>query len=140
VKELVGFKANYLWFPVGTGSLLHSFFSTITYHLEPKGPRSKYPLIVGDLYQGKLLLKDINAAIHEVEEIRMLLKEIPPEKVIWDLEDLDKAPPWGNDISDEITDLSNYFVTSDGVDLFEKLLSALVKAHEFEFDLEIVSL
>lgn len=27
-----------------------------------------------------------------------------------------KTTPWGNDISEDITDLSNYFVTSDGND------------------------
>ncbi|WAH38665.1 Imm70 family immunity protein [Alicyclobacillus dauci] len=34
--------------------------------------------------------------------------------------------PWGTDITAEITSLSNYFVTSDGRDLFEVLFLALM--------------
>ncbi|MDR4281828.1 hypothetical protein FO523_22550, partial [Bacillus subtilis KCTC 1028 = ATCC 6051a] len=36
-------------------------------------------------------------------------------------------PPWGDNISDEITDLSNYFVTSDGEDFINLLKNALEK-------------
>lgn len=39
-------------------------------------------------------------------------------KVIWDIDDMTKMPPWGKNISKDITDLSNYFVTSDGKDFF----------------------
>ncbi len=32
------------------------------------------------------------------------------------IDDLFKQPPWGKNISNDITNLSNYFVTSDGED------------------------
>jgi 2,3-bisphosphoglycerate-dependent phosphoglycerate mutase len=38
---------------------------------------------------------------------------------VWDVEDRSKRPPWGDDISPDITSLANYFVTDDGRDLFE---------------------
>ena len=56
---------------------------------------------------------------------------------IWDIEDLSKQPPWGNNISEEITDLSNYFVTSEGEDLITLFRHALEKARELKTSLKI---
>ena len=60
--------------------------------------------------------------------------------VIWDAEDLSLTPPWGNNISSDITDLSNYFVTSDGRDLISVLNEALEDAKEMHCDIEIDNL
>lgn len=60
------------------------------------------------------------------------MQHISPEKVVWDIEDLSKQPPWGNNISEEITDLSNYFVTSSGEDLIIMLKDALDMAKELK--------
>jgi hypothetical protein len=65
------------------------------------------------------------------------LKNYNPSQVIWDIEDLSKTPPWGDNISDEITDLSNYFVTSDGEDLITILKKALNRALKVKSDIEI---
>lgn len=92
-------------------------FTTISYHLEPNGWGTKYPLLLNKLYNGKLKYKYIKDAIKEIDEIKESLKNYSPSQVIWDIEDISKTPPWGDNISDEITDLSNYFVTSDGEDL-----------------------
>lgn len=81
--------------------------------------------------------KDINLAI---EEICSLLQLISPEKVVWDIEDLSKQPPWGANISEEITDLSNYFVTSSGEDLIILLKHALDKSKELKVSLKIDTL
>lgn len=61
----------------------------------------------------------------KLEEICSLLQLISSEKVVWDIEDLSKKSPWGANISEEITDLSNYFVTSSGEDLIILLKHAL---------------
>ncbi|MEC0537344.1 Imm70 family immunity protein [Bacillus inaquosorum] len=55
------------------------------------------------------------------------MKEYSPSQVIWDIEDVSKRPPWGDNISEEITNSSNYFVTSDGEDFIKILKSALEK-------------
>lgn len=52
------------------------------------------------------------------------------------IEDLSKRPPWGKDI----TDLSNYFVTSDGEDFLTILLHALEKAKDVNEDVNIESM
>lgn len=90
-----------------------------------------------ELYSGKLKSENLSKAIKETNEIREKLKMFLPSEAVWDIEDLSKQPPWGDNISSEITDLSNYFVTSDGKDMFEVLLYALNEALEEGVDLEI---
>jgi len=80
---------------------------------------------MNELYQGSLDASKVEKLLNDLEEIRNMLKNIPPEKVIWDIDHLTKRPPWGENISPNITDLSNYFVTSDGKDLFEVLKNVL---------------
>lgn len=136
----VGFSVDYFWYQVGSGEFLHAFFSTIAYNLENGKWGSRYPIIMRKLYQGEIESKDINSAIKELEEIRRLLQRISPEKVVWDIEDLSKQPPWGDNISEEITDLSNYFVTSSGEDLIIMLKDALDQAKELKVSLMIDTL
>lgn len=121
----VGFQVGRIIDEVGTDDFLHAFFSTISYHLEPKGWGSEYPELMRKLYQGKLSAR-FAAKVHlDVQSIREKLKAFPPDQVVWDIENLNAKPPWGDNISSEITDLSNYFVTSTGRDLFEVLLECL---------------
>ena len=68
---------------------------------------------MGELYQGCLKNQDLNEGLEELRKVRKELKNFSPSDVIWDAEDLSLTPPWGNNISSDITDLSNYFVTSD---------------------------
>lgn len=46
-------------------------------------------------------------------------------------------PPWGNDISLEITNLSNYFVISEGENLITLLSNALNKAKNFNKNIAV---
>ncbi len=136
----VGFRIDFIWYEIGTSDFLHAFFSTISFHLEPKGWGSVYPYLMKQLYDGRLNWKDVNSAIHEVHDIRKKLEKYGSKEVIWDIEDLKKEPPWGNHISQDITSLSNYFVTSDGRDLFDVLIMALNDSLELKVDVEIVSI
>ena len=136
----VGFTVGFYWFQIGTGDFLHSFFSTVAFNLENKKWGSRFPIIMNKLYQGKLEVEDVDKAIEELKVIQKELKAYGPEKVIWDIEDLSKQPPWGNEISKDITDLSNYFVTSDGEDFLSVFFRALVKAKEKNTSIEIRSI
>ncbi len=136
----VGFTVGFYWFQIGTGDFLHSFFSTVAFNLENKKWGSRFPIIMNKLYQGKLEVEDVDKAIEELKVIQEKLKAYGPEKVIWDIEDLSKQPPWGNKISKDITDLSNYFVTSDGEDFLSVFFRALVKAKENNTSIEIQSI
>lgn len=136
----VGFKVDFEWYQIGGGDFLYSFFSTVAYHLESGKWGKRFPAIMKKLYQGKLKRKDVNKAIKELETIKKELQAFTPDKVIWNIEDLSKQPPWGNDISEDITDLSNYFVTSDGEDFISVFFEALKTAKEAGADVEIESI
>ena len=136
----VGFKVKFYWYQIGHGDFLHSFFSTVAYNLENGRWGSRFPVIMNELYQGKLERENIDKALEELSIIKKELQTCSPEKVVWDIEDLSKQPPWGNDISKDITDLSNYFVTSDGNDFINVFFHALEKAKEVNAEIEIKSM
>lgn len=94
---------------------------------------------MNELYQGKLTNANVPNAKAELNTIESELKKLPPDKVIWDMEDLTKQPPWGEKISNQITDLSNYFITSDGRDFLMIFHKALDAAMEIEKDIIILS-
>ncbi|MBM6885388.1 immunity 70 family protein [Pseudoflavonifractor phocaeensis] len=136
----VGFKVEFFWYQIGRGDFLHAFFSTVAYNLENGDWGSRFPVIMNELYSGKLSQVHTDEAIKELEIIKRELRSYGPENVVWEIEDLSKQPPWGNNISKEITDLSNYFVTSDGEDFLNIFMHALKKAKELNCELIIKSI
>lgn len=126
----VAFVVGDEYYSVGSGDFLHSFFSTVAYNLENGDWGIKYPYIMNELYRGELEVESVKECLAELEIIRTELKKYLPDKVVWDIDDLSKRPPWGDNISADITDLSNYFVTNDGEDFIEVLKDALEKALE----------
>ncbi|MBE6035975.1 MAG: hypothetical protein E7222_14950 [Clostridiales bacterium] len=136
----VGFKVKFYWYQIGDGDFLHSFFSTIAYNLENQEWGSRFPIIMNELYREKVSKESIDKAIEELYLIKRELQKFSPDKVIWDIDDLAKQPPWGINISKEITNLSNYFVTSDGKDFISVFSHALEKAKETNSEIEIKSI
>ena len=94
---------------------------------------------MNELYQGELTNANVPNAKAELNTIERELKDLSPDKVIWDMEDLEKQPPWGTNISNQITDLSNYFITSDGRDFLTIFHKALDTAIEIKKDVIISS-
>jgi len=137
---MVGFRVGIYFYEVGAGDFLFSFFSTVSVNLERGKWGSRFPCLMRGLYGGRLPAKFVKAAIAEAEKMQEELKAFPPAMVVWDAEDRSKRPPWGDDISEDITDLSNYFVTSAGEDFFDVLKAALLKAEEKKQDIEIFSI
>ena len=136
---MVGFKVGCIWYEIGAASFLHSFFSTVAYNLEGGNWGTRFPVIMNELYQGELTNANVPNAKVELNTIESELKNLSPDKVIWDMEDLGKQPPWGTRISNQITDLSNYFVTSDGRDFLTIFRKALDDAIEIKTDILISS-
>jgi len=135
----VGFRVRSNVWVVGSQDFLNAFFSTISANREPDGWGTRFPALQNELYAGRLAADDVPAALSELKAIRDELKSLSPDDVVWDAEDLDRRPPWGDDISPEITDLSNYFVTQDGRDLVEVLSEALAYAQRSGADMTIES-
>ena len=134
---MVSFRVGCIMYEIGTSSFLHSFFSTVAYRLEKNKWGSKYPVIMNELYQGKLSCDNVPAAKKELEKIKKKLAKYSPDKVIWDIDDLSKQPPWGDKISDRIISLANYFVTNDGRDFIDVFNMALDAAIEIKKDVLI---
>jgi 2,3-bisphosphoglycerate-dependent phosphoglycerate mutase len=110
---------------VGSPDFFHAFFSTISGNLEPAGWGTRFPALLRELYRGELTKAHAGTARTELAQIRTEMQSLPPDRVIWDFEDRSKRPPWGSNISPDITDLSNYFVTSAGRDLIEVIAECL---------------
>ena len=136
----IGLSVDFLWYPIGNESFVHSFFSSICYNLEKQEWGSRFPFLMNNLYQGKLKYTDVDSAIEELTTIQKELKKFSPNQVVWDIEDLSKQPPWGDKISSEITDLSNYYITCNGEDLFEIMFKALNDSESEKQDIILESL
>jgi len=136
----IGLKLGSITDEVGGQDFFHAFFSTVSYYLETDGWGTRFPALLNKLYQGQLGKEDANLALEELEIVYTELKKYSPDKVIWDIEDMEARPPWGNAISSDITDLSNYFVTSTGRDLIGVLKECLQELRDKGGLLDIVSI
>lgn len=136
----VGILVDCFYYELGHSDFVHSFFSTISYHLEKEGWGTKYPLLMNELYNDKLNWEDVSVVKANLIEIEQELSKYSSEQVIWDIDDLSQKPPWGDKISPEVTSLANYFATTDGKTFFEVLHAAMDVAEEDQYDLKIHNL
>lgn len=137
---MVGLKVGPIFYKIGTGSFLHSFFSTVACNLENNNWGSRFPLIMNELCYKSLPPDKIDSAAEELNKIFIELEEYSPSMMVWDIEDLSKQPPWGNNIAERITSLANYFYTSDGEDLLAVFKKAMDAAKKVNKELLIQSL
>jgi hypothetical protein len=125
----VGIKVGSIKDEIGAPSFLHSFFSTISAHCDSGRWGSRFPLLFR-LCEGRLSSQEAAGALVELRQAQVLLSSLPPSAVVWDIENQSARPPWGTNISPDITSLGNYFVSSTGRDLFALLEEALKAAEE----------
>ena len=95
---------------------------------------------MNQLYRGEISSGEIESINGELNKIKAELKKFDIGQVVWDIDDRSKKPPWGENVADSITDLSNYFVTSDGKDLFEVFFKATDACQRVNRNLSITSL
>lgn len=133
----VGILVDCFYYELGHSDFVHSFFSTISYHLEKEGWGTKYPLLMNELYNDKLNWDDVSVVKANLNEIEQELSKHLPEQIIWDIDDLTQNPPWGDKISSKVINLANYFATIDGKTFFEVMRTAMDVAEEDKCDLKI---
>jgi len=121
-------------FEVGEADFLKAFFSTVFVKAEDKAWGRDYPVLMKEFYSGRLRHEKATAALEELANLGGKLRTLPPGELVWDFEDPQKRPPWGNGISPHITSLANYFVTSDGKDLLAVLAQAFAEAAKKQLD------
>lgn len=134
---MTAFTVKYYIYTIGTADFLHAFFSTVCGRLENEKWGSRFPHLMNELYQGVLPVKHLAAGTEELSQIKQELAQFAPDQVIWDIDDRSLTPPWGDNISDDITDLSNYFVTIEGEDFLSVFAAALDKAQQRNASLKI---
>ena len=134
---MIAFTVKYYIYTIGTADFLHAFFSTVCGRLENGKWGSRFPHLMNELYQGVLPVKHLAAGTEELSQIKQELAQFAPDQVIWDIDDRSLTPPWGDNISEDITDLSNYFVTSEGEDFLSVFAAALDKAQQRNASLKI---
>lgn len=122
---------------VGSASFLHAFFSTVAARLEDEGWGSRFPTLMRGLYGGELSHGATGAALRELTAVRAELARLTPKHVVWDFDDRRAAPPWGSDVDPRVTTLADYFLTSDGKDLFAVFAEALEEAQRARRDISI---
>lgn len=115
------------WF--GELNFVDAFFNTVCYRLENNRWGSRFPHLMRDLYNGKVEQKNINEFEKEVHTVEEELKKFKIQQVVYDLNDPTVEPPWhSSGISNELTNLSDYWVTNDGQKLFQNLYKAINSA------------
>lgn len=134
---MTAFTVKYYIYTIGTADFLHTFFSTVCGWLENGKWGSRFPHLMNELYQGVLPVKHLAAGTEELSQIKQELAQFAPDQVIWDIDDRSLTPSWGDNISDDITDLSNYFVTIEGEDFLSVFAAALDKAQQRNASLKI---
>ncbi len=134
---MAGFQVEYFFFPIGSADFLHSFFSTVAYHLENKMWGRRFPVIMNQVHSGCLLPELAKQAREELSLITAELKHLKPNQLIWNIHDLSQMPPEEAAAGKEVSDLSNYFITSDGSDFITIFNHALLKAEELHAPLKL---
>jgi len=136
----VGFKVGPFFHILGSGDFLYCFFSNICFHLENKRWGSKFPLLMNNLHNGKLELKDIEKAKEELKDVEEQFLSMKSSIAIWNIDDVLEKAPWHNNLSVDVKNLRDIFMTSDGGNLFIKLYEAMDNAVELEKGIEVESM
>jgi 2,3-bisphosphoglycerate-dependent phosphoglycerate mutase len=105
-----------------------SLFSTIYVRLENRRWGSRFSVLMNGLFPGTLSADLVPAALQELHAVRNEFSGLPPEAMVWDCEDPSKQPPRGTERAAHIKTSAQYFVTSDGKDLFEVMEKAFSSA------------
>ena len=76
----VGLKVGFFWYEIGAGDFLHSFFSTVSYHLENKEWGTVYPVLMEKLYRGSVDTGELEELEKELSDVEQRLRSIPPDR------------------------------------------------------------
>lgn len=135
----VGLRVRGQVWLLGSADFVRAFFSTVGENLEPGGWGSRFPAVMNPLYEGQLSADLVSQARDELSKVRAELASHPVDDLVWDVEDRSAKPPWGDNISEEITSLADYFVTMDGRDMFEVMHEALAFAEQMAYEVTLKS-
>jgi hypothetical protein len=125
MDEWVGCRVGIIAYDIGPWENYDALFATISYHLEPNGWGTKYPELMNRCFQGRLSRRHAEKVREDIRAIREELKRFPPSAVIWDYKNPGFRPPKRRCTREHATDLSDYFVSDHGRNVFDGINSAL---------------
>jgi hypothetical protein len=101
--------------------VLRALFATISYRLEPDGWATRFPVVLDQLQQGSLDAGRADQALTELEQIEAQLRSLPPDLVVWSLDDLRVRNDSKQPVNHNAKNIYDYFIARDGTPLVHKL-------------------
>lgn len=123
---------NKRFIDVGSDIIWNALLSTVYVRLDYY--KDQIPLALQFLQTKHCTAEDALATAIQFNLIRDALSKFKPDKVVFDRFDQTVKAPWGDQISEVITSLSHYFVTQDGKDLLNEIVSILSYANILGLD------
>lgn len=105
--------------------ILEAMFATISYRLEPDGRASRFPLTMTHLYKGYLDSKDADAALAELATIEIEMKNLTPDRAVWNLNDLARLDPANQPLNGAAKNAYELFIAADRRPLIAVLREAV---------------
>ena len=120
---------------IGDNDLLFSFYSTICLNL--KKSRNEINDAIRFLDSGKCNASDCLSVARQFNLIRDKLSLISTDKIVFDMNDPNRIPPWKDNISPVVTSCGNFYTTNDGKDMIYEIICILVFGYYAETDVVI---
>ncbi|RNF85278.1 Imm70 family immunity protein [Montanilutibacter psychrotolerans] len=140
IPQRVAIRTGSVVTEVGSGAILHAFFSTISSNLEQAGWGTRFPTTMNKLYQGSIAPTDSSAALNELLVIEKELLKIPTSNVVWDIENPAARPSPYYKPGRGATNAVDYFVTVNGLNLLRAgFIESVESALEFGDEVRIIS-
>lgn len=134
---MVAFTVGTERWEVGDAAFLHCFFSTMSAHTEPDGWGTRYPVLMRELYVGTLAPQNAAQCRDDLRQAFAALAVLPPSAVVWDYSDRSLRPPWEAATPAHIRHLGEYFMASDGTNLFTVIDTVLQRSQQTGLPTEI---
>ncbi|HEY6253757.1 MAG TPA: Imm70 family immunity protein [Candidatus Angelobacter sp.] len=107
--------------------VLRALFATISYRLEPHGWATRFPAVLDHLQQGSLDPNRAEQAITELGQIEAELRSLPPDRVVWSMDDLRVRNDSRQPVNHKAKNVFDYFVARDGTPLINKLREIVIE-------------
>ncbi len=118
---------------IGSYEIWKCLYSTVAIRLDYYA--DKIPLALAFLKTGRCIYQNANDIARQINLVRDALAAIPPEKAVYDADDITRNAPWFGNLSPVITSCNTMFTTADGKDLLYELVCILCYAGIREVDI-----
>lgn len=119
--------------------ILEAMFATISYRLEPEGRATRFPQVLTGLYGGYLKPENAAQALQELGIIEQEMKNLPPERAVWNLQDLTPIDPAGQPFNGMAKNAYDFFRAADNRPIIAVLRDAVYESRTSQQPLKLVA-